>query len=202
MKTRLPYPCILGLILATMAAMLVLATPLRAANLVQNPGFETGDVTGWTQSGNTSGNLVLHTCFGNSTHSGSFTACLTPTGTPGSLLQVLPTSPGTLYDVGFWLMHVNIEAFPNAFFNAYWEGNLFYSNPGGTGQPFTLRSATLVATQPGGSELRFDFREDFRGWGLDDVNVVAATIPEPSSLVLIAAGCLGLFGAARRRFGT
>ena len=203
MKTRFPRPCISGLILATMAAILVLATPLRAANLVQNPGFETGDFTGWTQSGNTAGNLVLHTCFGNAPHSGSYTACLVPVGNPAILLQVLPTSPGALYDVGFWLMHVGAGPFPSAFFDAYWEDTLFYSNPGGASQPYTLHSATLLATDAGGSELRFNFKDDLKGWGLDDVSVIAApaTAPEPSSLVLLAAAGLGLFGAARRRFG-
>jgi hypothetical protein len=56
----------------TAAAAFCVAHPAKA-NLITNPGFETGDLTGWTPSGDAS---VVGTAFGIPPHSGNFQANL------------------------------------------------------------------------------------------------------------------------------
>src|SRR6266536_570587 len=67
--------------------------------IVVNGDFETGDLTGWTNSGDTSFTGVD----GSNPHSGSFALFSGPVDSDGFLDQVLPTVAGTAYDVSFWL---------------------------------------------------------------------------------------------------
>src|SRR5215831_8056320 len=62
-------------------------------NLVANCGFETGDFTAWTQSGDLSFTGVA-AGFG---HSGTFGAFLGPVNDQGMLTQTLPTTAGGTY---------------------------------------------------------------------------------------------------------
>jgi hypothetical protein len=83
-----------------LAAVALVGFQAQAQNLVQNPGFETGDFTDWTLTGNTgftsvaSGNQYVH----SGTYGGQFGAV----GSDGFLSQAL-SSGSSLYDVSFWL---------------------------------------------------------------------------------------------------
>src|SRR5258708_2856220 len=69
-----------------------------AQELLANPGFETGDFTGWTQSGNTG--------FSGATgapHTGQFGAFFGPVGSMGFISQDLATIPGAAYEISWWL---------------------------------------------------------------------------------------------------
>jgi hypothetical protein len=77
---------------------LMIGGPASAQNLVANPGFETGDFTGWTQGGNTGATFVTAGPFdGFLPHSGNFFAALGPVGSDGTLSQDLATTPGHSY---------------------------------------------------------------------------------------------------------
>src|SRR4030095_5014649 len=85
------------------AAALVLATFFAGAaqaNIVTNPGFETGNFTGWALSGDTSFTAVDNF----SPHSGSFGAFLSTSGSTGSITQALATTVGVSSDIGFLLI--------------------------------------------------------------------------------------------------
>src|SRR5262245_59353174 len=129
------------------AAALVLATFFAGAaqaNLVTNPGFETGNFTGWALSGDTS--FVFVDKF--SPHSGSFGAALGTVGSTASITQTLATTAGVSYDIEFWL---NTAVTPN-FFSVSFGGIVLDSLTNITTSPsilppvYTLFSHTAVAS--------------------------------------------------------
>src|SRR5437016_2266773 len=68
-----------------------------AASLVTNGGFETGDFTGWTQTGNSTFNGVQSPGPGPSVREGNSSAFFGPVGSVGGISQTLTTIPGASY---------------------------------------------------------------------------------------------------------
>ncbi len=83
-------------------------------NLIQNCGFETGSFEGWFQSGDTSFTSVTR----EARHSGEWGASIGPERFPGFLFQVVPTIPGQLYNLSFWMRSAGR---PNQFM-LFWDG--------------------------------------------------------------------------------
>src|SRR5437868_10545361 len=84
----------------------VLATPQVRANIITNPAFETGDLSGWTLSGTNSApddNGIFYGVDAVDAHSGNFGAFFGAIGGVQSLSQDLATIPGASYVVSFWL---------------------------------------------------------------------------------------------------
>src|SRR5713226_6733032 len=90
---------LVGIFVAALFGLLA-STNLARANLITNPGFETGDFSGWIQFGNVGFTGVD----GGLPHSGSFAAFLGPVGSLGFLSQTLATTPGIRYDLRFFLL--------------------------------------------------------------------------------------------------
>src|SRR6266550_547960 len=90
-----PLPKIL--LALTAVAALSVACPAKA-NLITNPGFETGDFTGWTAG---AGASVVGTSNGVSPHSGSFQAKVFPLSL-AVISQTLATMAGQSSTVSFW----------------------------------------------------------------------------------------------------
>jgi len=189
------------LVVAAMVIM-VCAPAAFAQNLVTNGGFETGDFTGWTEGGNfqftqvVSGPFYVYT----GAQEGNFYATLGPVGSDGTLSQVLTTQAGTQYTFSFWLNAVGDDP---SDFSAMWDGTTVYSatdpNTGGNWQNFTF-----TETGTGSDTITFAFRDDPAYIALDNVSVTPSTsgtsVPEPSSILLMGSGVLGLAGVIRRRF--
>jgi PEP-CTERM motif len=182
-------------ILAAAAALGLTMAASGAQAAVINGGFETGDFSGWTQSGNTGWTGVSGSPYN---HSGSYGAYMGPVGSDGTLSQSIATIAGEMYDIRFWLM--NNAGTPNDF-NVSFDGNLLFS--GVDLPPFAFTEYSFNAIASGASALlEFGFRHDPSFLGLDDISVDSlgpTSVPEPGTLGLFGLGLAGLVVARRRK---
>jgi hypothetical protein len=166
-----------------------------AGNLITNCGFETGDFTGWTLTGNTGFTGVSGSA--PYVNSGNFGAQLGPVGSDGNLSQTFIGS-STVYNASFWLY--NDGGTPNDF-TVFWNG--VDAGPDLVdvgGFAYTEYVGTLPGNV-GANTITFVYRQDPAYWGLDDVVVTNSAVPEPGSLMLLGSGILGLAGVIRRKLG-
>lgn len=177
-------------------AMLVLALPAFADNLVQNPGFETGDFTGWNILPADVGS-DFHVFTGTSfAQSGTFGAAFGAVGNlDDTISQTLPTVSGVSYDLSFWLSDL-VNAPRQSDFHVLWDNTEIFSAPT-TAFPFTLESFTVTAT--GNDTLSFSGRNVPAWYSLDNVSVTAAAVPEPGYLALMGLALPAVLCLARRR---
>jgi PEP-CTERM motif len=173
-----------------LAAAFALAAPLAHAGLVINGDFETGDLSGWTQTGNTDS-------FGVdpfAAQSGTFGAFFGPEQ-PGTLSQSIATVAGQSYKVDFWLQ-LDDSAQPNSF---SWSLGGVTQTPNlvnVNGFDYQEFSATVTATGAF-STLAFTFENPQSFWLLDNVSVAA--VPEPGTYALVSAGLLAIAALGRRK---
>jgi hypothetical protein len=190
-------------LLVIAAVTLLLCAPMAfAQNLLTNGSFQTGDFTGWTTGGNFEDSGVTSGAFYDYTggqDGNQFYAYLGPVSSPGTLSQSFSDVSGHSYTFSFWFASVGDN--PSTF-SASWDGNtvLSLTNPD-TGANWTEYSFTETGT--GNDTISFSFRDDPAYMALDNVSVVAqsgtSTVPEPSSLLLMGSGGLGLLGLIRRK---
>ena len=161
---------------------LVLCTRAEAASLITNGGFESGDFTGWAQSGNLEYTSVFNQDYdGLSPQNGAYYALLGPAGSDGILSQSFIDAPGAALRVSFWL--ASDGGTPSDFAASYDGAALMrLADAGGFG--WTEYTATVTGT--GDDTLSFSFRDDQDYYALDAVAVVPqALIPEPASWSLL-----------------
>jgi hypothetical protein len=175
-----------------MAGSLSVCDAVRG-NIVANCGFETGDFSGWTISGNTAnpgGNYNGADAF--DAHSGNYGAYMSQDffvgTTPVDLSQTLTTVAGGQYQVTFWLDQNTAPTTGYTHtFSATWNGTTTMLSlmptvavPGPTGV-FTEYQFDETATGAS-TALNFAFENDDSYWSFDDVS--AAKTPEPPAGVL------------------
>jgi hypothetical protein len=163
-------------------------------NLVVNGGFEAGDFTGWTESGDLSPCLFVGTigdegsdgsCFPATAiapQSGNFAAFLGNNDADAFLSQnIVTNTPNSTYTISFWL--ASQSAVPPTDFYVYW-GSQMLTYMGNLPQ-FGWRQymfAGLTAAGPT-TTLEFGFRDDATYIALDNISVVDPVVPEPSALI-------------------
>jgi PEP-CTERM motif len=177
-------------LLLIIAVFVAAGLTARAQNIVQNPGFETGSLAPWTNTGDTSFSGVVNF----NQHSGTYAFESGPTSSDGFLDQTLPTTASGLYNVSFWLR--NDDSSGNNRFGASLGSVTLVAEAVQAGFAYTQYSFTNV--QPGANaDLHFIFYNPPSFFYLDDVSVTA--VPEPGTLALIGLGGLGLVAALRKR---
>jgi hypothetical protein len=169
---------------------------MAGGNIVMNGGFETGDFTDWSLSGNTQYTMVTDRTFGSKSgssyapHSGSDYALLGPIGSLGMLSQTLATTAGQSYTFSWWL--ASDGDYANEF-SASWNGTQVFDQQDIPVQGYVEYSFTVQATSSS-TVIEFNYRDDPGYLSLDDVSVTASistqSVPEPSSAVLACLGTL------------
>jgi hypothetical protein len=191
-------------------ALVVLGSgAVQANNLVSNPGFETNNLvsvfTSWTNSGD---GIFVDGTFPNS---GNFDAAFTaPSNDPnaGTLSQAISTTSGQSYTLSFALL--DEAGLPSDSFIVDFGGftttiNGFNAGPPGTlPSGYTAETFSILGTDITGPSTTLSFQglnDPSFGitWNLDDVDLEAAGVPEPSAILVFGAGLLGLASLARRR---
>jgi hypothetical protein len=151
--------------LSAYTATLIVAGP----NLMANGGFETGDFSGWTRSGDPSfTGVITGMPDGRTIHSGTHAAQIGPSGGLGYFAQTLATTVGTSYTLDFWLSHPSTDT-----------GTEWLVQVGGTtlrdvvdGPNFNYTEFTFAFTATSSmTTVQFGFLEIPAYFYLDDVSV-------------------------------
>lgn len=193
--------------LLVVAALLV-AAAIAQANLLINPGFETGDFTGWDAGG-----WYLGT--GADAHSGTYGAAYhVPPGRQAGdyyvMLQYVPVSAGVAYDASTWLRTVSFNQ------SEAWLEVVFHDDSGGwlsqyqtthvSGQtPYTQYSLTnmlapaAAVTATVRAVVHTTGTTTDNAWYTWDDFTFTQTIPEPTTVSLIGIGALVMTAVTGRR---
>jgi hypothetical protein len=148
-------------------------------NLVQNGGFETGDFSDWTGSGNweTIGYNYENVYYDDyvAVHSENYGAVVAPPHSLGYISQTLPTVVGQPYLLSLWFNNTNGGA-PNEFLVS-WAGNTLFDQTNIGKTAWINLQYTVMATS-NSTVLTIGFRNDAGTYmGLDDISVTPVPTP-------------------------
>lgn len=194
-------------VLAIVMCTLWIAMPAAAdTQLITNGGFETGDFSGWTLTGNTANPGVNYFVDAFDANSGAYGAGLGAIDSPLTLSQSFATSvaTGNLLTISF-AVALNFDGTPvpdpgktgliSSFVVTLNGDTLLTLDNTSVAGAYEVFTYTLGAPD-GPYTLSFTSQNDLDFWSLDDVSVTA---PEPQSLLLLASGMSGLVFVRRRR---
>src|ERR1700693_4217291 len=159
---------VLGAMVAAMGLAVVVSGPAQAANIVTNGRFESGDFTGWTQTGNTGFSGVECPGVGFAgPNDGACDAFFGPVGSVGGITQTLGTLPGRFYNIDF---DFRPDGGTPSSFSAVWDAQpALFSVTNPAGSPYQVLHFLALATTPT-TTLSFNFRDDPGFLFLDSVS--------------------------------
>lgn len=212
------------------AALLTLISAPAVAVPLNNPGFETGDTTGWNTSGDVTVLLCTATVMGCAPSGGTYLAALNNSSGVGnaSLTQTATNVASGTYNFGAWVsfgtdnpaanfdqgqisLTVQIPGSPGA--TVGFDPNDLngqFTTPGGLGFSFTkwflLEGTLTFAGSPADLLLNINV-QDFTDAGLslaaDNAFITAATpLPAALPMFLGGAGLIGFMARLRKQKAT
>jgi hypothetical protein len=200
--------------LMTGCAVLLVSAAVASANLLINPGFESGDYTGWAQGGWYNGS-------GGDAHSGTYGASYAVSSNHLGenyfvAEQLVPVTGGETYDLSGWVRIAGTPTTSESFLELRWLN----ASGGSEGQFGTIHVATqqdyalsslLAQVAPAGAVtarvalvVHTTATPTDNAWHtFDDINFDMAAIPEPGTfaLCLMGMGFGSILMHRRRRNG-
>jgi hypothetical protein len=189
---------VVAILVTAFAASIAPGATAAPINLVANGGFETGDFTKWTQTGQSAFDGVF--CPGPaSAGEGNCSAFFGPVGVLGGISQNMTSlTVGNHYQLVFLLAPDG--GVPSSFVVSFGGVTLdSLTNPSAT--PFQAHVYDVVATATTES-LAFTFRDDTGFLLFDAVSLVQSAVPEASTLALFGVALVALAANRRRRSTT
>ncbi len=176
-----------------LAAMTAFAAPAQA-NLVTNGGFETGDFSSWTQTGEPVFDSVLCPGPDASVYAGNCSAFFGSPFAPSGIEQTLDVgSAGMVWNLSFAF---RADGGAPSSFSVVFGGQTLLSLTDPADGDYMRYEFSGVTTAED-MTLSFDFSNAVGYLFLDDVAVTA--VPEPATTALLGAGLAGLLLWRRRK---
>jgi hypothetical protein len=177
-----------------LAATAVFAAPVQA-NLVTNGGFETGDFSGWAQTGDASFNGVQ--CAGSlpSVYAGNCSAYFGSLDQSGIEQTIDVGSVGLTWNLSFAFLPDG--GMPSSF-TVTFGGKTLLSITDPVASDYMVYQFSGYTTAEN-MTLSFDFFDPVGFLSLDAVSVTA--VPEPATTALMGAALAGLLVMRRRKAG-
>ena len=195
------------------ASCAMLAASGAWANLTDNPGFETGDLTDWSTFG-----LGWRTSTGDDAYESTYgLVCDVLDWHTGEewrgVYQTIPVTAGLTYDAGVYIRTVSVDT-SISFLELQWLDGVggvisqLQSSTVNGNQPFTLMDISDAVAPAGAVEaslrgivqmqsLPTSGDSDFHIF--DNFTLTAQAVPEPATLTLLALGAAGLVLRRRSR---
>ena len=178
-----------------------------SGNLIQNCGFETGGAGNtappdWTTSNFIGGDDAI---VGSPVNSGSFSLQIANDEQFGAAVisQSFSDIAGATYQFTFFVFDAAGTNTSNQLFQAFWDstsGTPVFPNSGGGSPASGFTEETFSENGTGSDSITFTSYNTPNFYYLDDVSVVetagppTSSAPEPSSVMLLGIGALGLAG--------
>ena len=146
---------------------------LVGQSLVQNGGFETGNLTSWALSGSSS--LFAVSSTSTYVHSGAY-GLNAKANSLGYITQNLPTAPGQTYQLSFWFFITSSHS--GQLFQANWNGATIYSS---SSPPTSWNNQKFIVTATStNTQIQFGLNSassNSRSFALDDISVTPVNLP-------------------------
>jgi hypothetical protein len=189
------------LLVGAAAFALIAAASAAQANVLINPGFESGGLSPWSQtadfSGHAYGDWSVTTA---DSHSGGFSA--TDIGNKLIEQDFAAVAGSSITEISFWLKHPGASWAPAAVFFKYSDSSTTQGmvSSSTTGWEFFNVTGSLDTSKSlvGFGVYGCSCGDDFQSTTLVDDFKITAGVPEPATWALMIGG-FGLAGAAVRR---